>query len=112
MLILPAPDPMQLVDELSMIYTTCVMVFATFSYSRSPRFAVFLGVALLGLAGFITVRLAFSKAPQLNVTSLNVEFTDLLPPHQESPVSSKLIRYPHCDSKSLLPSQGPRDQVP
>ncbi|WDK18799.1 alkaline phytoceramidase [Colletotrichum graminicola] len=47
--------PMQLIDELSMIYTTCLMVFATFSFSKSPQFAVFLGSGLALLAGFITV---------------------------------------------------------
>jgi dihydroceramidase len=46
---------MQLVDELSMIYTTCLMMHASFSYSRSQVFSVVLGVGLLSLAGSITV---------------------------------------------------------
>ena len=46
---------MQLVDELSMIYTTCLMMFATFSYNRSKMFSFLMGIGLLGLAGFITV---------------------------------------------------------
>lgn len=46
---------MQLVDELSMIYTTCLMMYASFSFSRSRAFSILLGVSLLGLAGFITV---------------------------------------------------------
>ncbi|GJC99805.1 alkaline phytoceramidase [Colletotrichum higginsianum] len=46
---------MQMVDELSMIYTTCLMVFATFSFSKPPRFAVVLGTGLVFLAAFITV---------------------------------------------------------
>lgn len=46
---------MQLVDELSMIYTTCLMMHASFSYSRSQMFSVVLGVGLLSLAGSITV---------------------------------------------------------
>lgn len=46
---------MQLVDELSMIYTTCLMMHASFSYSRSQIFSVALGVGLLSLAGSITV---------------------------------------------------------
>jgi dihydroceramidase len=53
----PPLDPMQLVDELSMIYTTCFMCFATFSYARSTSFSVILGAGLVGLAWFITVRL-------------------------------------------------------
>ncbi|RYP23972.1 hypothetical protein DL765_000858 [Monosporascus sp. GIB2] len=50
--------PMQLVDELSMIYTTCLMCFATFSYARSTVFSYLLGTVLTGLAWFITVRTA------------------------------------------------------
>ncbi|RYO85266.1 hypothetical protein DL764_009197 [Monosporascus ibericus] len=38
--------PMQLVDELSMIYTTCLMCFATFSYARSKAFSYLLGTVL------------------------------------------------------------------
>ncbi|CAM1507384.1 Fc.00g070250.m01.CDS01 [Cosmosporella sp. VM-42] len=55
--------PMQLVDELSMIYTTCLMVYASFSYSRSRTFSVVLGVNLLGLAGFITLYYHVTKNP-------------------------------------------------
>lgn len=39
--------PMQLLDELSMIYTTCILFFATFEYGRSTR-------AKLALAAFVT----------------------------------------------------------
>lgn len=46
---------MQLVDELAMIYTTCFMAYATFTYTRSSRFSFALGVGLIGLAYFITV---------------------------------------------------------
>ncbi|KAF2145466.1 uncharacterized protein K452DRAFT_324447 [Aplosporella prunicola CBS 121167] len=46
--------PMQLVDELSMIYTTCLMFYATFSYGRSRRYAQVLGLGLVALAAFIT----------------------------------------------------------
>ncbi|KAL2012909.1 hypothetical protein VTN00DRAFT_434 [Thermoascus crustaceus] len=47
--------PMQLVDELSMIYTTCLMCYASFSYSRPSWVRVFLAVFLTGLAVFITL---------------------------------------------------------
>ena len=47
---------MQLVDELAMIYATCFVCFATFSYGRSTLFLYLLGTALTGLAWFITVR--------------------------------------------------------
>ncbi|KAH7031867.1 alkaline ceramidase-like protein [Macrophomina phaseolina] len=46
--------PMQLVDELSMIYTTCLMFYATFSYGQSRLYAQLLGLFLLGLSAFIT----------------------------------------------------------
>lgn len=47
---------MQLIDELGMIYTTCLMLYASLAYSRSTTVAVILGTGLLGLAAFITVR--------------------------------------------------------
>ncbi|KAK5628185.1 hypothetical protein RRF57_003900 [Xylaria bambusicola] len=46
--------PMQLVDELAMIYTTCFMAYATFSYGRSSGFSFALGTGLIGLAYYIT----------------------------------------------------------
>ncbi|KAI2607682.1 putative alkaline phytoceramidase [Hypoxylon fragiforme] len=58
--------PMQLIDELAMIYTTCLMCFATFSYGRSTRFSSLLGVALVGLAWFITARYYKTKNPQFH----------------------------------------------
>ncbi|KAI0404959.1 ceramidase-domain-containing protein [Xylaria palmicola] len=56
--------PMQLVDELAMIYTTCFMVHATFAYARSWRFSFALGIGLIGLAYFITARYYQTKDPQ------------------------------------------------
>ncbi|UNI15297.1 alkaline ceramidase ydc1 [Purpureocillium takamizusanense] len=55
--------PMQLVDELSMIYTTCLMMYASFSFSRSRAFSALLGVSLLTLAGSITVYYHITKDP-------------------------------------------------
>lgn len=46
--------PMQLVDELSMIYTTALMTYATFSYGQSRVYAQLLGCFLLALCAFIT----------------------------------------------------------
>lgn len=54
---------MQLVDELSMIYTTCLMFFATFSYGKSRQYAVYLGVFLLSLALFITLYYHYLQDP-------------------------------------------------
>jgi len=47
---------MQLADELPMIYTVCIMAYATFSYRRPLRIQILIAVGLVGLASFITVR--------------------------------------------------------
>ena len=60
----PSPsDPMQLVDELSMIYTTCLVCYATFSYSRSRLFSLYLALALISLAIFITLYYHYLQDP-------------------------------------------------
>jgi len=46
--------PMQLVDELSMIYTTCIMFYASFSHRRSVAYSFLLSLGLLALALFVT----------------------------------------------------------
>ncbi|KAI0188389.1 alkaline dihydroceramidase [Astrocystis sublimbata] len=58
--------PMQLVDELAMIYTTCFMAHATFAYARSAPFSIALGAGLVGLAYFITARYYETKDPQFH----------------------------------------------
>jgi dihydroceramidase len=55
--------PMQLVDELSMIYTTCLMCYASFSYSRSTPTRVVLALSLAGLAVFITLYYHYLQDP-------------------------------------------------
>ncbi|PYH42107.1 ceramidase [Aspergillus saccharolyticus JOP 1030-1] len=55
--------PMQLVDELSMIYTTCLMCYASFSYSRPAPFRLFLAFFLAGLAIFITLYYHYLQDP-------------------------------------------------
>ncbi|PLN85354.1 alkaline phytoceramidase [Aspergillus taichungensis] len=55
--------PMQLVDELSMIYTTCLMCYASFSYSRSVRTRVILAISLTSLAVFITLYYHYLQDP-------------------------------------------------
>lgn len=54
---------MQLVDELSMIYTTCLMAYATFSYARSTTFRVVLAILLASLAVFITLYYHYLQDP-------------------------------------------------
>ncbi|OHE98146.1 alkaline phytoceramidase [Colletotrichum orchidophilum] len=46
---------MQLFDELSMIYTTCILFFAVFSHGKSALGQALLGLFVTGLAIFITV---------------------------------------------------------
>ncbi|KAH8808410.1 alkaline ceramidase [Xylogone sp. PMI_703] len=55
--------PMQLVDELSMIYTASLMCYATFSFSRPGLFRLALGVGLIGLSAFITLYYHYLQDP-------------------------------------------------
>jgi hypothetical protein len=52
---------MQLVDELSMIYTTCIMCYACFSFGASNGFSNLLAIGLAGLSVFITVGLTIAS---------------------------------------------------
>ncbi|KAK4039792.1 ceramidase-domain-containing protein [Parachaetomium inaequale] len=54
---------MQLADELPMIYTVCIMGFATFSYRRSAKAKTLIAVGLVGLAVFITVYYLYAQDP-------------------------------------------------
>jgi len=56
-------DPMQLVDELSMIYTTCLMCYATFSHKTKHPVPLILAVSLLSLALFITAYYHYLQDP-------------------------------------------------
>ena len=59
-------DPMQLVDELSMIYTTCLMCYATFSYSKSRLYSLLLALGLVSLAIFISLYYHYLQDPQFH----------------------------------------------
>ncbi|KAK4457414.1 alkaline ceramidase 3 [Cladorrhinum samala] len=54
---------MQLADELPMIYTVCIMAYATFSYRRPLRIQILIAVGLVGLASFITIYYLYAKDP-------------------------------------------------
>ncbi|KAL9124320.1 MAG: hypothetical protein Q9217_006338 [Psora testacea] len=54
---------MQLIDELSMIYTTCLMCYATFAYSRSLSFRLMLAFLLVSLALGITIYYHYLQDP-------------------------------------------------
>lgn len=60
--------PMQLVDELSMIYTTCLMCYAVFSYSKTRQFAIILAISLVSLAVFITLYYHYLQNPVFHQT--------------------------------------------
>ncbi|KAI7287424.1 alkaline ceramidase-like protein [Hortaea werneckii] len=55
--------PMQLVDELSMIYTTCLMFWATFSHTRAHPVPLLLGLFTVALAVFITAYYHYLQDP-------------------------------------------------
>ena len=46
-----------------MIYTTCLMCYATFSYSKSRRFSQMLAISLISLAIFITLYYHYLQDP-------------------------------------------------
>lgn len=55
--------PMQLLDELSMIYTTCVLFFVVFSHGQSKHRKIFLLLCIITLAIFITGYYHYIKDP-------------------------------------------------
>lgn len=60
---------MQLADELPMIYATCIIGYATFSYARGRTFSLVVGVSLFSLALFITVVYYVTKDPVFHQVS-------------------------------------------
>ena len=60
---------MQLVDELSMIYTTCLMCYASFSYSRPSGVRLALAISLAALAVYITLYYHYLQDPVFHQTA-------------------------------------------
>jgi len=54
---------MQLVDELSMIYTTCLMAWASFCHGRSLRYSAVVGALLSSVAGGVSVYYHYLQDP-------------------------------------------------
>jgi dihydroceramidase len=54
------------VDELSMIYTTCLMNYATFSYGKSRMYSTVLAIGLVSLSIFITAYYHFLQDPEFH----------------------------------------------
>lgn len=69
---------MQLVDELGMIYTTCLMAYATFGHMRGVAYRAVLGTSVSALAIFITVRTSFSSSPLRGSTVVQPSSTHTL----------------------------------
>ncbi|CZT46357.1 related to alkaline dihydroceramidase Ydc1 [Rhynchosporium secalis] len=55
--------PMQLLDELAMIYTTSIMFYAIFSHNRSPFACTLLLTLTVGIAAFITLYYHYLQDP-------------------------------------------------
>jgi hypothetical protein len=87
---------MQLVDELSMIYTTVFMVFATFAYARSTMFQVVFGIGLTWLAWFITVRSLPEASGSESLLKRNL---GKILPHQGPPIPPGRVRSSHCSCR-------------
>ena len=60
---------MQLADELAMIYTTCLMFWATFAHGRPAGVRVALGVFGVALCVFITLYYHFLQDPTFHQTA-------------------------------------------
>jgi dihydroceramidase len=63
---------MQLVDELSMIYTTCLMSYATFLYGMSKLYPTVLAVALVSLSAFITLYYHYLQDPNFHQNAYTI----------------------------------------
>ena len=117
-------DPMQLVDELSMIYTTCLMCYATFSFSKPRRFSIFLGIALVSLAIFITLYYHYLQDPVFHqnafailtvivlLRAMYIMETSLRPSLRKAEEEYKLQRKRSMTAaqKTVSRSEGRRDQ--
>jgi len=55
--------PWQLFDELNMIYTTCLMVYANLSYARSTKVQIGLAVFLVVFCAFVTLYYHYLQDP-------------------------------------------------
>lgn len=60
--------PWQLVDELNMIYTTCLMCYAALSYNQTKQTQVLLGVGLTLFCIFVTIYYHFIQDPTFHQT--------------------------------------------
>nr|RBQ95091.1 hypothetical protein FVER53263_05725 [Fusarium verticillioides] len=66
--------PMQLVDELSMIYTTSILCYAIFTHDRSRLFSIALGIGLVVLSISITVYYHYIQDPTFHQNAFSILF--------------------------------------
>ncbi|CZR40488.1 uncharacterized protein FPRO_05388 [Fusarium proliferatum ET1] len=66
--------PMQLVDELSMIYTTSILCHAIFTQDRSRLFSIFLGIGLVALSISITAYYHYIQDPTFHQNAFSILF--------------------------------------
>lgn len=100
MLIRNHTDPMQLIDELSMIYTTSLMAYATFSYARSLFFSVALGISLIALSAAITIYYHIVQDPVFHQTIYALMTTIVL--LRSMFVMESALRPGHCARERAL----------
>ncbi|KAF2003235.1 alkaline phytoceramidase [Amniculicola lignicola CBS 123094] len=60
--------PMQLIDELNMIYTTCLMCYVTFSYGHSKAYSTALAGSLVSIAIGVTLYYHYLQDPTFHQT--------------------------------------------
>ncbi|KAI1053176.1 hypothetical protein LB506_012317 [Fusarium annulatum] len=65
---------MQLVDELSMIYTTSILCYAIFTHDRSQLFSIFLGIGLVALSISITAYYHYIQDPEFHQNAFSILF--------------------------------------
>ena len=119
--------PWQLVDELNMIYTTCLMAYVSLSYSRSTYVQVALGVFLSLVCAGITVYYHYLQDPAFHQTvyaaltvfivfrSVFIMETSLRPKFRKSREQDRQYRkehiLPRLPSKERLAYENDRDMA-
>lgn len=76
---------MQLVDELSMIYTTCLMCYVTFSFGRTGGQRTILAFSLVALSIFITLYYHVSR-PDRQAKNIRAQY--ISQPHRSTDLES------------------------
>ncbi|KAF2398220.1 alkaline phytoceramidase [Trichodelitschia bisporula] len=102
--------PMQLVDELSMIYTTSIMTFALFTRAAARPARLFFGLLVASLAAFITAYYVYLGDPLFhqNAFAVLTAFTILRSLYI---METRLRPSRRCKDLSLTPAEQARRDV-